>query len=553
MRLGTSYKQRPIEGTFDTIVIGSGIGGLTAAALLANEANERVLVLERHYTAGGFTHTFTRKGYEWDVGVHYVGEVLNPRSDVRGVFDAISDGKLQWADMGEVYDTIIFGEDRYELRAGADNFIEQMVRYFPEERQAIETYVARVKKTVAKGRLFFAEKAMPSAIGALFGRLMRARVLGEARRTTAEVLEELTDNKRLRAVLAGQFGDYGLAPREASFFIHAMVVNHYLEGGAYPVGGSAQIAATILPVIERAGGAVFTNAEVDEILIEGNRAVGVRMVDGREIRAPRVISGAGVHTTFDRLIPAEVADRHGLRDRGRRIAPSIGHLSLYLGFEQTAEELGLGKSNLWVFPSDDHDDNVRQMLADPDTAELPAVYLSFPGAKDPDFTRRHPGKTTVEVVTLAPYEAFAKWETGKWKKRGPEYEALKARLSERLLEALFQQCPQLRGKVAFQELSTPLTTRHFANFACGEIYGLEQTPLRFEQDWLRPRTPIQGLYLTGADICSAGVAGAMFGGVLTVSALMWRDMVAVCAKRAKALRRRRPEADPQVGQKADAA
>lgn len=536
MRLGTSYKQHPIEGTYDTIVIGSGIGGLTSAALLALEANEKVLVLERHYTAGGYTHTFSRKGYEWDVGVHYIGEVLNPKREVLQIFDAITDGKLEWADMGEVYDTIIIGDDRYEFVKGVGNFKKKMIEYFPEEEAAIHAYVNRVKKMVAKGKLYFAEKALPRPLSALFGGLMRAGALKMARQTTAEVLAELTDNVRLRAVLAGQFGDYGLSPSEGSFFVHSMVVNHYFEGGAYPVGGSAQIAANILPVIERAGGKVYTNAEVDEILVEGRRAVGVRMADGKEIRAPKIISGAGVHTTYGTLLPEAVGRRLGLPKLAQRVKPSIAHLSLYLGFEETAEELGLGRSNLWVFPTDDHDANMRTALNDPENADLPAVYLSFPGAKDPDFTNRYPGKTTIEVVTLAHYEWFEKWESTRWGRRGDDYQSFKEHLSERLLEALYTQCPQLRGKVAYQELSTPLSTRHFANFKKGEIYGLEQTPMRFEQKWLRPQTPIKGLYLTGADVCSAGVAGGLFGGVLTVSHMLLRDMRGACARRAAKLR-----------------
>jgi all-trans-retinol 13,14-reductase len=553
MRLGTSYKQHPIEGDFDTIVIGSGIGGLTAAALLANEANERVLVLEQHYTAGGFTHTFRRKGYEWDVGVHYVGEVMNPKREVRQIFDAITDGNLKWACMGEVYDTIIIGEERYEFVKGVHNFKARMKEYFPGEEAAIEAYVQRVKTVVANGKLYFAEKALPRPLSAVVGGWMRSSVLKDARKTTADVLAELTDNVRLRAVLAGQFGDYGLSPSQGSFFVHSMVVNHYFEGGAYPIGGSAQIAATILPVIERAGGKVFTNATVDEILVERNRAVGVRLADGREIRAPKVISGAGVHTTFRKLVPRAVAEQHGFPDLARKVQPSVGHLSLYLGFEQTAAELDLPRSNLWVFPSDDHDANMARLSTDPENAEMPAVYISFPGAKDPSFTDRYPGRTTVEVVTLAPYAWFAKWEERRWMRRGPDYDALKEHLSDRLLEALYTQCPQLRGKVAFQNLSTPLSTRHFANFSNGEIYGLAQSPKRFAQRWLRPSTPIKGLYLTGADICSAGVAGALFGGVLTVSAMLLRDMRGACARRAKALAAEASPALPAVGAQGDAA
>ena len=126
---------------------------------MATHANKRVLVLERHYTAGGFTHVFKRKGFEWDVGVHYIGEVHDERAEVRRVFDDITDGQLKWADMGEVYDRIIIGEDQYDLVKGRQNFIKKLTEYFPEEEDNIKEYVRRVKETVRNGKLFFLDKA----------------------------------------------------------------------------------------------------------------------------------------------------------------------------------------------------------------------------------------------------------------------------------------------------------------------------------------------------------------------------------------------------------
>ena len=105
-----SHKKNPtLIKNYDTIIIGSGMGSLTTAAILAKEG-QKVLVLERHYTAGGFTHVFKRKGFEWDVGIHYIGEVQRPTSVIKKLFDYISDSKLLWADMGEVYDKIIIGD-----------------------------------------------------------------------------------------------------------------------------------------------------------------------------------------------------------------------------------------------------------------------------------------------------------------------------------------------------------------------------------------------------------------------------------------------------------
>ncbi len=531
MRIGTSYKHHPgLADQWDAIVIGSGIGGLSVAATLAKLANKRVLVLEQHYTAGGFTHTFRRPGYEWDVGVHYIGDVSHPRGNARRIFDFLTDGELDWADMGDVYDRIILGENSYDYVKGLENFRSQLHEYFPSEKDAINQYLEKVLSTAKKAQLFFAEKAVPPFVSKVFGGMMRRGLLKEAARTTREVLEEITQNQELIGVLTGQFGDYGLVPSESSFFMHAMVTSHYFRGAAYPTGGSARIAETILPVIERAGGAVITSAEVDEILLDDGQAVGVKLVNGREFRAPRVISDAGAVNTFTRLLPDDAAKATGFPAKVDDIGASVAHLSLYVGLEGTTEELGLEKTNLWVYPDHKHEENFKRFQGDIH-APLPVVYLSFPSAKDPDFDRRYPGRSTVEALTLGPYEPFRAWENTSWKKRGAEYDELKASLSERLLDTLHKHAPGTRGKVEIAELSTPLTTRNFAAHPQGEIYGLQHTAHRFEQRWLRPRTPIKGLYLTGADVCSAGVVGAMMGGMLCSSAVLQGNALGQVLKR----------------------
>ena len=126
-----SYKQKlELEEHYDAIIIGSGMGSLTTAALLSKEG-KKVMVLERHYTAGGFTHVFKRRGYEWDVGIHYIGEVQNPNTAIRKMFDYVSNNQLEWADMGEVYDKIIIGDKTYDFVKGVENFKAQMIEYFP--------------------------------------------------------------------------------------------------------------------------------------------------------------------------------------------------------------------------------------------------------------------------------------------------------------------------------------------------------------------------------------------------------------------------------------
>jgi all-trans-retinol 13,14-reductase len=530
-QMAQSYTRHPVTGDYDAIVIGSGIGGLASAAMMAKHGGRKVLVLERHYTPGGYTHAFHRPGYDWDVGVHYIGDVA-PGSTVRTMFDDISDGRIEWADMGEVYDRVIIDGDAYDLPKGRANLRDMLVSRFPAEEAAIDAYFQAVKEAASSSLPFQVAKTLPGPIQADSGPMMRRNFTRWAQRTTREVLEELTSDQRLIAVLTAQFGDYGLPPAQSSFAMHALLVHHYFRGGYYPVGGSGVIAASIIPVIERAGGLVLINAEVAEVVVEEGCAVGVRMAaDERVIRAPIVISDAGVLNTFGELLPRDVAEGAGLLQDLAQVAPSMAHLCLYLGFEETAEALGMPKHNLWIYPNEDYEQTIEDSRTDPE-APLPMVYVSFPAAKDPDFERRHPGRSTVDVITAAPYEWFDQWEGSRWKRRGAEYDAFKNRLAERMMQALFEQMPQLRGKVAFFEISTPLTTAHFAGYGRGELYGIDHTPQRFGADFLQPATPIPGLYLTGQDIVSCGVAGAMFGGVLTATTVLGGNLLAQMASAA---------------------
>jgi len=127
------------QSNYDVIVVGSGIGGLTAAALLA-KLGKRVLVLEKHYVAGGFTHSFSRKGYDWDVGAHYIGDVLRPESFLRRTFDLISEERLKWLPLPDVYDRAVFPEGTYDFVTVRKQFRERLLQYFPNERKCIDSY-----------------------------------------------------------------------------------------------------------------------------------------------------------------------------------------------------------------------------------------------------------------------------------------------------------------------------------------------------------------------------------------------------------------------------
>jgi all-trans-retinol 13,14-reductase len=529
MASGVPYKQAKLAETWDAIVIGSGIGGLTAAVLMGMHAGKRVLVLERHYAAGGFTHTFHRPGYEWDVGLHYIGQMQDENSAERRAFDYLTEGRVRWQAMPEIYDRFIIEGRTFEYAAGLERFREGLGQSFPSEIRAIDRYIAAVQACNRASGLYHAEKAVPAPVAALAGGLMRLPYMRWARRTTREVLQSFTKNRELIGVLTGQWGDYGLPPGKSSFAVHATIAEHYFGGASYPVGGASVIAAAIVPQIERNGGAVVTSAEVTSILLDGAKAAGVRMSDGREFRSGVVLSDAGAVNTFERFLPPNLSALESLRKQLRRLQPSTAHINLYVGLSQSDAALGLQGTNLWVYPSFDHDANVERFTRDLD-APFPGVYLSFPSAKDPDFQRRHPGKSTVEAITMLPYAAFDRWGETRWKRRGDEYSEFKERLAARLLAELERQAPSVVGNIAYTELSTPLTTRHFMNYGHGEIYGIASTPDRFLMRELGARTPIQGLCLTGQDAAGLGVVGALFGGVIGASAATRKNLFSVVSK-----------------------
>jgi all-trans-retinol 13,14-reductase len=525
-----SYKKpHQLEKQYDAVIIGTGMGSLTSAAFLAKEG-KKVLLLERHYTAGGFTHVFKRKGYEWDVGIHYIGEVQKENSALRKMFDYISNGKLLWADMGEVYDQIIIGDKKFNFVKGVDAFKDQLTQYFPREKKAIEDYINLVFKANKAMGKFYINKALPKFIGNIVGGMLKKPYQEFSNRTTYEVLRSLTENEELIKVLCGQYGDYGLPPKQSSFAMHASVVKHYFGGGSFPVGGSSQIVKTIAPVIESAKGTILINAEVKEIITKKERAIGVKMSDDKCFYAPIIISGVGVINTFKKLISKENKFSKILSEQLTKVKPSVAHGCLYIGLNGTPEELKLPKKNLWIYPDDlDHDDCVSRFLKD-HNEPFPVVYISFPSSKDPSWSERYPNKSTIDIITLLPFKSFHQWEGSKWMKRGESYEAFKEKFAQRLLEYLFELFPHLRNQIDCYELSTPLTTKHFVNYEKGELYGLDHSPERYQQSFLSPRTPIKGLYLTGQDIVTAGIGGALFSGFITATTIekknFWKKIYA---------------------------
>ena len=514
------YRSELSNENYDAIIIGSGISGLTTAVFLA-KAGLSVLVLEKHFKLGGFTHTFKRNQYEWDTGIHYIGEAQNPKSIVKKLFDYISESNLKWTPMDSNYDRIIYPDKSYDFIAPKEQFIETMCSYFPSESEGIKNYINEIRHAVKSGRSFFANKAYPPFIQKINYPFASRNFFKYANLTTKNAIAKFTSNPKLLSVLAGQWGDHGLPPGQSSFYMHSIVANHYLNGGNYPTGGSINIAKTVCTHLEKLNCKFAVNAGVDEILVENGKTKGVRLENGDVIKSKIVVSSAGVVNTFSSLLRNQSNKFQKLLSK---VKPTASYVCLYLGFNKSAKDLNFKSTNFWIYPDYDHDENVAKYSNNSEN-EFPVLYVSFPSAKDSEWEINHPNCSTVEVLTLGHWQWYNKWKKEPWKKRGKEYEAEKEKLSQRMLKQLFKHIPQAKEHLDYYELSTPLTVRDLAKYRFGEMYGIDHTPDRFKQKWLQPRTDIKNLYLTGQDILTVGLSSALFSGLITSSAILKKNLL----------------------------
>ena len=253
------------DGPWDTIVIGSGMGGMTTAAMLA-KMGHRVLVLEQHYVPGGFTHSFRRKQWSWDVGVHAVGEMMGKSLPGR-ILNKLTDGKLQWTSLGDVYDEFYFPDGfRIDFAGNETQFRANLLEKFPEEEAAIDAYLDLCRRVGRSMTGFFLSRLAPLALSGLADRLLAGAARRWLETYTADVLADLTDNPKLRTILAAQWGYYGSVPSRSSFAMQALVSRHFFYGAYYPVGGSARIAENLLRTVADAGGWTRVYASVEQIL-----------------------------------------------------------------------------------------------------------------------------------------------------------------------------------------------------------------------------------------------------------------------------------------------
>jgi len=507
----------PSRSEYDAIVIGSGIGGLTFASLLAQLRRWRVLVLERHFKIGGFTHTFTRPGgWSWDVGLHYVGEMGEGMMG-RRLFDFITGREGTWSPMPDVYDVLVYPELQVGACTGQARFRRALIERFPQERANIEQYFRDLRAAMRWTSRHFMGMATPAPLSWIVRAVNRSTAALPLSLLEA-YLEKRFASAQLRAVVASQWADYGLPPAESAFATHAVIATHYLNGAWYPAGGAGEIARATGAMIRAAGGELLPNHEVKRILLERGRAVGVEVSVKKgkegaraEFHAPVIVSDAGAWNTFARLLPAA-----SLPFRDELKSPPAGFevVELFLGLRRDPRELGFQGENYWIFSSFDHNQiyaRRNELLK----GRAAMAYLSFPSLKDPR-AQRH----TAEIIAPFSFRALESYREEPWRRRGPGYESAKSRITQALLELVERHRPGFRDLVEYAELGTPLTFEYFTAAPAGSIYGYPGTPEKYRKRWLGPETPIRNLYLTGSDVSLLGIMGAVMGGVLTASRLL---------------------------------
>jgi all-trans-retinol 13,14-reductase len=505
---------KPSTNDFDVIVIGSGMGGMTTATALSRMGH-KVLLLEQAQAIGGLTHAFTRDGFTWDVGLHYCGTFGHDQIAGR-ILDWLSGGTIEFRSVGTVYDTLHFPDD-FDISVGrpAEAYKMELKDHFPDNVAEIDAYFEALLSAEEAAHMVGAERAIPEPFRSAHQWWNKKKIQRWCGRTTGEVIAELISNPKLAAVLSAQWGTYGGKPKEASFAFHGMVMGHYLEGAAYPVGGAAAIARGLVPVIEAAGGSARAETPVSEILLENGKAVGVRTKSGEAFNAPIIVSAIGAGETVKHLLPEDIQKG----DWAREIAtfkPSICHFDLFLGFEGDIAKHGATRSNHWFYDSWNTNDAI---WAAGGNEPFPMAFVSFSSLKNPIHDPGPTNKHTGDMMLWADWSSVAEFANGGADKRVDEWASFKQSIESRMVDFFKEKFPDLAPLIVYHELGTPLATASFTGHEKGGFYGVETTPRRMLSDALKARTPIPGLFLAGQDVMSPGIAGALSGGMFGAAAI----------------------------------
>ena len=485
---------------FDFIIIGSGLGGLQCAHILS-DFGFRVCVLEKNQQFGGCLQVFAREKTVFDTGVHYIGG-LDPGQGLHRYFSyfGLMDG-VKWKRMDSAgFDRITFADhpETYYHDQGWDAFVQRLEAHFPDEGPAIRAYrwmIERVAASFPLDNVEFSEQDH-----------LEGELLGLS---AAQFIASITDNRRLRAVLAGSSLLHAATADKCPLFVHALTTNSYMHGAYRCVDGGSQIAKRLAQNIRERGGELHRRAAVTAMRSDGGRITSVVCEDGREFHADNFISNIHPKTTFG-MLPKELTKGPYFK-RVSALPNSLSSFNVHIVCRP--QSFPYLNHNHYHHRSDD-----PFAQPDYDEAKWPLnIMISTPASSRSD--------VFAEGITLMTYMRSS--ETTPWAdthntivrpgQRGEDYEAFKVRKAEQMITAMEEVFPDIRQCIQSYYCTTPLTFRDYIGTDDGSMYGLEKDYRSPMQTFIPPRTKVSNLYLTGQNINLHGMSGVTISSIVTSS------------------------------------
>lgn len=485
---------------YDTIIIGSGLGGLACGAILSKEG-KRICVAEKEPVAGGCLRSFRRDGVLFDTGMHYVGsmddgEILNHFLRYCGVYDSL---RLQRLD-DDGFDVIHNAGREFRFCQGYDRFVNSLAAAFPSQRRQIDNYAAALRQVGAGIGVEKLRRGIISADGLQFMSM-----------AASAQIEQQIDDPLLRKVVAGTSFLYDGVRDRSPFYQHAMI-QHSFIGGAYRfTGGSQQLADALADVIRHNGGEVRCGGAVTRICQQNNRIRGVQLVSGALLEAERVISD--IHPAL--LLPM-LDPNHRIRPsyqaRIDSVANTFGVFSIFAAVDK----------NLFPYRNCNHYINGSgDVWADSILAQRPqTIMLSM---------QAHNANAACEAVSLLCPMLFSeveKWEGTTVGKRGEEYREFKQKKAEEVIQIVEQQFPGFRAAIRSIHTATPLTYCNYTGTPQGAAYGTAIDCNDVMGSLFSPATKVGGLYLTGQNIATHGALGVVMTAIATCGAILGKEYIA---------------------------
>ena len=489
---GDRQGQAP-PGTYDAVVIGAGLGGLSAAAAFARQGF-KVVVLEQHSVPGGYASSFKRPGgFTFDVSLH--STTVGIRGGVPNLiygFPEIQD--ITFVPHKPLYRAVFPDLDIRVPDRDIAGYIKILKTSFPDEAAGIDGIFADMKGLADDvGRLSSAGgqvdmTSFPQKFPFLFKNFNR---------TWGAMVDDRIKNPKLKAVISSLWGYFGLPPSKLSPFYYAMPLMGYLEGGGYyPVGTSQKISDAFVGIIRKNGGEVRLNTRVEKILTRDHAATGVRTADGAEYRGRAVVSNANAIDTFTRMMD----DKEFLKDtlaRMDKLSVSFSTLLVWLGLKtDLVRKVGIKESEIFYTPDYDVEADYQAIMAGGLPAD-PGFGLTIYDNVCPGCSPK--GKNTVNIIATQGYDYWKKYETDYFYGNKDAYNKEKLRLADILIDKVEEKfLPGLRQAIEVKEVATPLTNLRFTSNPRGAIYGWDQTVDNSGQRRFPQKTQIKNLYLSGA-------------------------------------------------------